>query len=239
MIRERQDETHFDAFAETYAETLDRSLRFTGADRDAFAATRTGWVRRLEDEAGRVPARILDLGCGDGGTEVHITRLYPHAQIVGVDVSSRSIEVAAARGLPHCEFLAFDGLHLPFGDQEFDLVFMAGVLHHVAADQTRAVLLQETCRVLPPGRPAYVFEQNPAHPGTRWITDRCPFDSDARLVAASELRRLLRSAGLDPPQTYYLSFFPRHRALARLNAVEHRLRRLPLGAQYFCAGLRN
>ena len=223
----------FDEYARDYADLMEESLAATGADRDFFAWNRVDWIRRLEGAAGRTPARILDLGCGDGATEIYVEAAFPDARISGVDVSAQSVAVAAGRGLEHCDFSAFDGHALPFADAAFDVVFVAGVLHHVPEDANRHELLAEVYRVLKPAGSAYVFEQNPANPVTRRIVDRCPFDKYARLLKAPELMDLMRAAGFEDAQTYFILFSPRHSIFAPIHAIEPWLRRVPIGAQYF------
>lgn len=231
--------SEFDRYAGAYARTIEQALGPAGGDRDAYAVARAGWLRRLEAGAGRQPRMVLDLGCGDGGSAVHLLQAFPSAELVGIDVSAASIDVARSRGLPRSEFLVHDGADLSFAAAAFDLVLLAGVLHHVPADATRVRLLGEAHRVLQHGRRLYVFEQNAAHPGTRWVMGRCPLDDRARPVSARQVHRLLGSAGFAVVGTWYLTFLPRHPALARLQALEPHIARLPLGAQYLCAGLRS
>ena len=223
----------FDDFARDYGDVLDEHLAHTGAGRDFFARNRVSWVERLESRAGRCPERILDLGCGDGITEVHLEAAFPSARIVGVDVSAESVKVAIERGLSRCDYRAFDGRRVPFADETFDLVFVAGVLHHVPEDAQRRELLGEIYRVLNPGAATYVFEQNPLNPVTRRLVDRCPFDKYARLLSSRELVELMHLAGFDNADIYFILFSPRHRLFTPLHVLEPWLRRLPIGAQYF------
>jgi len=50
-----------------------------------------------QDRAIDTPLRIVDLGCGTGRNTVQLMLLYPRAQIVGLDVSPRMLEVARAK----------------------------------------------------------------------------------------------------------------------------------------------
>jgi len=228
----------FDEFARDYGETLDESLAATGAGRDFFAWNRVDWMKRLEARAGRSPSRILDLGCGDGVTEVYLAEAFPQATFSGIDVSDESIKVAAERGLQRCDYCSFDGRSVPFADQSFDAVFIAGVLHHITDDENRAQVLGEVNRVLRPGAPVYIFEQNPSNPVTRRIVDRCPFDKHARLLSSSELRSLMTNAGLSDLGTYFILFSPRHKIFAPIHAIEPLLRHVPIGGQYFKIGIK-
>jgi ubiquinone/menaquinone biosynthesis C-methylase UbiE len=228
----------FDEFARDYADVLDESLSVSGAGRDFFAANRVRWVERLETAAGRHPSAILDLGCGDGITEVHLRETFPHATLHGIDVSAESVGVAAERGVTDCHYRAYDGHALPFGDDTFDVVFVAGVLHHVPEDANRLEILADIGRVLKPGGAVYIFEQNPANPVTRRIVDKCPFDKFARLLRARELKRLMDASGLGGSETYFMLFAPRHRIFAPIHAIEPYLRRVPVGAQYFAVAVK-
>lgn len=224
---------NFDDFARDYGKILDQSLRLSGATGDYFARNRVQWVKRLEKRDGRAPVRILDLGCGDGTTEVCLREAFSHASLHGVDVSAESIKVATERGLVGAEYRAYDGRVLPYSENEFDLVFMAGVLHHVTEDRARVQLVEEMGRVLKSGGSAYVFEQNPSNPVTRRIVERCPFDRHARLLRSTELRELMTPAPFADLETHFILFAPRHTIFAPVHAIEPWLTRIPLGAQYF------
>jgi ubiquinone/menaquinone biosynthesis C-methylase UbiE len=228
----------FDEFAREYADVLDDSLAVAGAGRDFFAMNRVAWVQRLERAAGRHPATVLDLGCGDGITEVYLRRVFPEATLHGIDVSAGSVGVALERGVRDCHYGAYDGHSLPFDDGAFDVVFVAGVLHHVPDDADRLEILTEVRRVLKPGGAVYVFEQNPANPVTRRIVDKCPFDKHARLLRARELTRLMDASGLSGSETYFMLFAPRHRVFAPIHALEPHLRHVPIGAQYFAVAVK-
>ncbi len=44
-----------------------------------------------------VPARIADIGCGEGWSTLALARAYPSAHVVGVDLDAASVEAARAR----------------------------------------------------------------------------------------------------------------------------------------------
>ena len=68
----------------------------------------------------RNPRRILDLGCGSGLSTIELNRAFPHAEIVGVDLSPDMLKAAAKR-LPRVTFREGDAGS--FDSRGFDLVF--------------------------------------------------------------------------------------------------------------------
>lgn len=99
------------------------------------------WSRRFAD-----PARVLDLGCGDGrGVDV-VRACLPDAQYDGVDIE-QSPEVSS-RSRDDARFHSYDGVNLPFDDKTFDIVYSRQVFEHVRHPDRLAA---EVCRVLKPG----------------------------------------------------------------------------------------
>lgn len=97
-------------------------------------------LRRLAEWCGAEPAEgrrpaVLDAGCGTGHTTVALARRLPGVDVLGVDVSSASIEIA--RGLadrlevPNVRFEVCDITRDLDPDLSFRAVLSLGVLHHV------------------------------------------------------------------------------------------------------------
>jgi ubiquinone/menaquinone biosynthesis C-methylase UbiE len=115
------------------------------------ASTGRWYDRQASIIEGHAPGvnRILDLGCGPGHLLPHLSRRYPSATIVGVDVSAPMLRLAGARVRGSAVMLLQASFYdLPFSDASFDLVTGTGILHH--ADDLRE-LLREARRVLAPG----------------------------------------------------------------------------------------
>lgn len=99
--------------------------------------------------------RLLEVGCGMGTDLLQFAR--GGAQVTGVDLTPRSIEISRH----HLElygqtgsFAINDAEKLPFKDESFDVVYSNGVLHHTP-DTAGAV--REIHRVLRPGGLAKVM----------------------------------------------------------------------------------
>ena len=100
--------------------------------------------------------RILDIGCGPGGWILEAARMYPHMELVGIDISWRMIEYARAEAQARkltdgVEFRVMDVLRpLDFPDDSFDLVNMRMASSFLLVkDWPR--LLRELLRVTHPG----------------------------------------------------------------------------------------
>lgn len=105
---------------------------------------RWNWLAAYNFCTGQKPSRedirILDAGCGTGvGTE-YLILLNPQAEIVGIDLSEKALEVAQARcqqsgvAANHGGKISFHHLNLEAVAQltgQFDLINCVGVLHHL------------------------------------------------------------------------------------------------------------
>ena len=73
------------------------------------------------------PAKVLDVGCGVGGSSRHIARRYG-SEVTGITLSFLQCEHANLRSVKdglsdQTHFLVADALNLPFEDNSFDLVW--------------------------------------------------------------------------------------------------------------------
>ena len=177
-------------------------------------------------------ARILDYGCGIENSAPHLCRHFPGALIVGVDVSSTSIEHARAqcRCLDRVSF-AHLGDRAFAGGELFDLALISNVLYH-AAPSTHGGIISLVKSRLAPGGQLYIFEHNPLNLLTRLAVHRCPFDTNAILLPARQARSLLDGSGIEEVVVQYTLFAPA--CLRFLGFIERYMHGLPFGAQY-CA----
>ena len=219
--------SEFDYYAPDYDLALNRGLSISGEDKNFFAKGRVDWLSRCLKELTFAPKRLLDFGCGTGTSTPFLVEALAAESIVGVDLSTKSLEVARQihSGLPIEYKLSTE--YIP--KKAIDLVFCNGVFHHIAPEYRRDAL-KYIVDCLRPGGLFALWENNPWNPGTRYIMSKIPFDKDAITLSARAARRLAESVGLRIVRTDYCFFFPR--ILRNMRRVEHHLVRLPFGAQY-------
>ncbi len=126
-----------------------------------------GWAGVPKDQALCEPYRILDVGCGIGGSTLYLTEKFgsiaqnnlksdggvDRVTATGITLSpvqaNRAIERAKIAGLEsNVNFLVADALNMPFPDESFDLVWSLESGEHMP---DKIKFLQECCRVLKPG----------------------------------------------------------------------------------------
>ncbi len=126
------DHAEFDRFAEEYRALHAQNIRASGESPDFFAEYKVRDVASLvEREGWDKNLRVLDIGAGVGNSVPFFSTYLPDAQLTCIDVSERSLEVAAERFPGMATYQLFDGSILPFEQATFDLVFTACVFHHI------------------------------------------------------------------------------------------------------------
>lgn len=94
---------------------------------------------------GRKGRRVLDLGCGTGRTVDLFRRHDPEVDWHGLDIAG-SPEVES-RTRDDAPFHTYDGVHIPFGDAHFSIIYSHQTFEHVRHPER---LLAEIARVLEP-----------------------------------------------------------------------------------------
>jgi ubiquinone/menaquinone biosynthesis C-methylase UbiE len=93
---------------------------------------------------------VLDYGCGIGHTLENVANFNPK-KITGIDISEVSIEKAKNRikelGLKNIDLKVDNCEKTSFRDNEFDIVYGTGILHHLQISKC----IEEILRILKPG----------------------------------------------------------------------------------------
>jgi SAM-dependent methyltransferase len=112
-------------------------------------------LQALERAGVTLRGRVLDAGCGGGGTALSLAEEAGFA--VGLDLEARfrgtGTRLQAERGIAGATFVQGDGLALPFRDGAFDVVFSHSVIEHVGSAEA---YLRECHRVLRAGGVLYL-----------------------------------------------------------------------------------
>jgi ubiquinone/menaquinone biosynthesis C-methylase UbiE len=132
-------------------------------DADAYERYMGRWSRAIGEKflswlSPPKDARWLDIGCGTAAFSELIAQHCAPQSLSGIDPSPQQIAFAQAR-LPQADMRVADSMALPFGDDEFDVVASALVLHFIP---DRGKAFAEMKRVARPGAvvAAYTWERS-------------------------------------------------------------------------------
>jgi SAM-dependent methyltransferase len=157
-------------------------------------------VRYLLDDLSGIQGRVLDVGCGGGSVAKAAKRARPDLEVFGCDLSESAIKTAkvAPEGV---DFRLATAERLPFGDGEFDFVWIFDVLEHV---DDPARVLREVARVLKPGGGFHIVLPLEGQPrtlyrligcGTRW-TAKVRHGGHIQIFSAPLFTEMAASCGL-------------------------------------------
>jgi SAM-dependent methyltransferase len=96
--------------------------------------------------------RILDAGCGFGGTTAFINERYERVEVTGLNIDARQVararELVSARAGNRIDFVEGDACAMPLPDRHFDAVLAVECIFHYPS---RRRFFDEVRRVLKPG----------------------------------------------------------------------------------------
>lgn len=162
---------------------------------DGNARVECAWST-IEEYAGEAPARILEIGCGIGDLSWRCSRRWPESQVVGLDVSPRSVRVArklfGSARLTFCEGpLVRDRVNGPF-----DLIVLVDVYEHVAAAD-RPVLHDAIQDILDPDGRIILTCPTPRH--LAWLRANMPNEIQPvdENISVDTISQLARDTGTE------------------------------------------
>jgi len=135
-------------------------------------------------------ATILDVGSGEGSILKRLSDLNFGEELFSVEISQSAVTTILQREIPRLrECRLFDGYHMPYDDQRFDLAVISHVLEHVEYPRK---LLYEAARVS-----RHVFVEVPLENTIRLKSDFV-FDRTGHINFYSwkTIRRLIQTCDL-------------------------------------------
>lgn len=108
----------------------------------------------VPEQYGEAGAKVLDVGCGFGGTSRYLAKkLGPKSHVTGITLSpaqvERGTELAVEQGVAdNTQFQVMDALNMDFPDNTFDIVWACESGEHMPDKQR---YISEMMRVLKPG----------------------------------------------------------------------------------------
>ena len=171
----------------------------------------------LLPEVGDLPARlraggtVLEVGCGTGNFLIQVTKAFPGAHAIGVDLDADSLAIAAKRieEAGHTDRVCVKSgtVEDAAAPASVDAVVMIEVLHEIAQEMRPAVV-QQCARTLKPGGWLVVVDET--YPSTlaqtREVDYQFPLQTGIEeltwgnvIPTREEQESLLRDAGFVPP----------------------------------------
>jgi ubiquinone/menaquinone biosynthesis C-methylase UbiE len=157
----------------------------------------------LLDAVAHTPRHILDLGCGTGSTTLMLKQKFPHAQVVGLDLSPYMLVMAAEKAQKAGLNLEWqhgmaENTQLP--NESFDLITASLLFHEIPPTVAQAVLA-ESYRLLAPGGQIIVFDGSQGNlKDTAWVGQWFEEPYMASYMAES-LDHWMTAAGFQQVQT--------------------------------------
>ncbi len=221
-------DNNFDADVETYNANMAAQL---GADYEKFAKYKVELLKFVvQDQVNS----ILNYGCGVGNDMRFFKESWPDAKLYGCDISQKSVEYAA-KVAPDINYFVSDSTDKIYEQcTKWDVVFLAGVLHHIPPAE-RTAWIQSIGDNVRPGGYIAVFEHNILNPMTRHIVthpiEDPPLDKLEWMLNLKEIEKLLLGShnGMKTYWKGYTLFSPFRRGW--ITKMETFMKWCPIGAQ--------
>ncbi|MCK4499051.1 class I SAM-dependent methyltransferase [Candidatus Babeliales bacterium] len=218
----------FDEFVKGYRKRQDQLLWLSGESSEYFAKYKAQklleWLPELIDKK----IKVLDYGCGDGVMASYIPKYFKNSIVYGTDPSEKSIR-EASQLFPDISFSVIKGETVPYDNEVFDLVFAAGVFHHIPFEEHKR-WVYETFRVLKKDGIFVFFDINPLNPIAHYVFKTHPMDQSAKMLSPWYARKLFKEYGF--VSTKFYCFFPHF--LRWMRFIEPYIAWLPFGAHHAC-----
>jgi MPBQ/MSBQ methyltransferase len=105
-------------------------------------------LKPYENKSNNNELKILDVGCGNGGTTYYMmSKIFTPQNIIGIDIDEEKLQNKAKVKCPNCIFHKMSATSLTFDSNSFDIVICVEAAFHF---NTRLNFFQEALRVLKP-----------------------------------------------------------------------------------------
>jgi len=136
-------------FATTYAKKHKKMV-------EKFGHEYTAKLRSRGFERGR----IMDVGCGSGGTAIVLANNLPHAEVYGIDLSQPLLDIAKVSSRlsdlhDRVKFESADVHNIPYEEHSFDVVLSINMVHLV---EDPVQMLNEMARILAPNGIVFIAD---------------------------------------------------------------------------------
>ena len=109
-------------------------------------------VAELLQIKSKKPTKLLDAGCGVGGTSIYLAKKYPNSEFIGITNTPKQVEMGTKfiqeRNLSNCQILYGDYTQTNFPNDYFDDIF---AIESVSYASELSNFLKEMNRILKPG----------------------------------------------------------------------------------------
>ncbi|MET0099484.1 class I SAM-dependent methyltransferase, partial [Limnospira platensis] len=184
------------------------------------------------------PSSLIEVGCGEGAILENLNDQNFCENMYAIDISESGIRVILSRELKNLkEAKVFDGYHIPYPDQSFDLAICSHVLEHVEYER---ILLREIARV----SKRFIIEVPIDYrPGADAIANHFFAYGHINMYTPTTLRFLLKSEGFsiiddivditDPEASCYNYFFNQRKEEPTQDNIKAQLDRLAAEVEKF------
>jgi ubiquinone/menaquinone biosynthesis C-methylase UbiE len=174
-----------------------------GHENDLLAQTIVKYIN--EYIADLRPKKILDLGCAIGNSTLPLARIFPEAEVFGIDVAAPCLRYAHARANAlgvNVHFSQQNAEKTRFLDHSFDLIVSCLLLHETSHSAVPNII-RECSRILRPGGwmvhlDVYQFNQETLTPLEDFLRDWEVFNNNENFSGAlreMDLQGIFERAG--------------------------------------------
>ena len=221
MIKKKEKKINFDDYADNYKVLFTKKLSFFDNDPEYFDFYKIKILKKIIPDC----KNILDYGCGIGSSIKNLKKFYPKCNIYAYDTSKQSLNILKKKH-PFVKIIEPEKIK----EKNIDLVFLAGVLHHIEK-KDRKKFLTNIGKKIKNKKNIIIFEHNPYNFMTKKIVSSCSFDEGLELLTLKETSKLLKQSDFKIKHNAYTLFFPS--SFKFLRKYEHFLNKIPFGGQYY------